>query len=133
MARRKRRSRSRRVSNFRSSGFRTKRRRKTSTGGMLATVAGGFSYGAGRQYLSNWLTPFTARVPFGRYADNLVLGTVSWLAALGKIPFLNQLPFSRKVGMAGLMMESAFVGMDVTSGLMSNTNNNNSGNGSGLF
>jgi len=37
-------------------------------------------YGAGRAYLSNWVTPYTNKIfgQFGAYADNLGMGLVNF-------------------------------------------------------
>lgn len=96
---------------------RKSKRRAASAGNVLigqAFAAG--LYGASRGYLNTLLAPIMSKIPGGKYADNIVLGTVSYfLAKHGKMPML------KRIGKAGLIVESAMLGADVVSG-MNNTN-----------
>jgi len=75
---------------------------------LATTVLPGFAYGAARATVSRWLAPLTAKIPGGRYADNIVMGAVAWLVSkYGRLPLL------KKAGRAGLVVESAFLGADV--------------------
>lgn len=93
------------------------KRRAASAGNILigqAFAAG--IYGASRSYLNTLLAPIMSKIPGGKYADNIVLGTVSYfLAKHGKMPML------KRIGKAGLIVESAMLGADIASGV-SNTN-----------
>lgn len=40
----------------------------------LMLTAAGFGYGMIRSWLSEKISPITAKVPFGQYADNVILG-----------------------------------------------------------
>jgi hypothetical protein len=96
-----------------------KAQRKSSngTGALIGTIAGGAIYGIGREYANSALAPITAKVPLGKYADNVVLGAVSYFLAKGKIPLLNKIPMSKEIGKAGLVIESAMLGQDLAGGL----------------
>lgn len=83
-------------------------RRRKSYGLLATTVLPGFAYGAARATVSRWLAPLTAKIPGGRFADNIAMGAVSWLVSkYGRLPLL------KKVGRAGLVIESALLGQDV--------------------
>lgn len=109
-------TRKRKKSGFR--GFRIKKHHsKHSKGmGLVGTIVGGVAYGAGRQYASNALAPITAKIPAGQYADNVVMGVLSYLVASGKIPLINKIPMSREIGKAGLVIESAMIGQSIIGG-----------------
>ena len=86
----------------------SKVRRNKSYGLLATTVLPGFAYGAARATVSKWLAPLTAKIPGGKYADNILMGTVGWLVSkYGRVPLL------KRVGKAGLLVESAFLGADV--------------------
>jgi hypothetical protein len=84
--------------------------------GLVYDMAGGMAYGFGRDFVSSKLAPVTAKIPGGVYADNIMMGAVSWALAKGKIPFANKLPLMRKIGRAGLIIESAMLGEDIRRG-----------------
>lgn len=109
--RRRRRSRVRRA-RAAPRAFRRAPRRRRSSGGtsrraMMATVAGSMAYGALRERVSTALTPVTSRVagPLGTFADEAVMGFLAWqLATRARMPFL------KKMGEAGVVIESARAG-----------------------
>lgn len=113
MARFKRKARARRIRG----GFkRFARRSGSGSGNVMGTILGGVAYGAGRQYAANLVKPITDKVPMGNYADNIVMGAISYFLAKGKIPFLNKIPMARDIGKAGLVIESAMIGQEIISG-----------------
>lgn len=96
-----------------------KAHRSSSSGGagLTGAIIGGAVYGVGREYANNALAPLTAKIPLGKYADNVVMGAISYFLAKGKIPLLNKIPMSREIGKAGLYIESAMLGQDLAGGL----------------
>jgi hypothetical protein len=89
--------------------------------GVTAMLIGAGLYGAGREYASTRLMPLTAKVPAGNYADELVMGAVSYAMMKGKIPFLNKIKVTRDIGRAGLTIEAARVGAGLSAGLAPST------------
>lgn len=112
----KRRSKGRRFKRFARvrSGSRFKRRSRSrkgnSTGSLTGTLIGAAVYGAGREWMSNKLSPLTSKVPAGDLADEVTLGAISYFMAKGSIPLLNKVPYSREIGRAGLTIEAARAG-----------------------
>ena len=90
--------------------------RKSSTGNIGMTIAGGVGYGALRQKLSALIAPLTAKIPGGVYADNVALGIVSYLAAKkgGKLPMGK---YIKQIGIAGLTAESVLAGVDLSNNM----------------
>lgn len=74
-------------------------------------IMGGLVYGAARSKVAQLLSPITSKVPLGNYADEAVMGALSYFVAKGKVKFIP-----KNVGLAGLMIESAVVGQDVVNG-----------------
>ncbi len=87
-----------------------KKRRSKSKGGVMNTVIGAMLYGAVRERASNMLSPVTANIPAGEIADEVVMLGVSWALAKGKVPFVNKIDISKKIGKAGVVIESARIG-----------------------
>lgn len=81
----------------------------------LFKVGGGMVYGATRQMVSDKLAPITAKIPAGDYADEAVMGALGYLLMKGKVPFLNKVPFTRKIGEAAVYIESARIGAGFSS------------------
>jgi len=81
--------------------------------GLTGVIVGGAAYGAARQYAAAALQPLTSKLPMGNYADNVVMGVLSWALAKGKIPLVNKIPMTREIGKAGLYIESAFLGQEL--------------------
>jgi len=96
-------------------------RRSSGIGGDVAVIGGALAYGAGREWLSQKLSPVTAQVAgvAGQYADEAVLGFAGYLMAKGKIPLINKVPMSREIGRAMLVVEAARVGSGVAGGMLS--------------
>lgn len=112
-----------RTSARRSARFSVRRGRKSSGGGFggdMALIGGAALYGAGREVLSDWLSPITTKVAgvAGDYADEAVLGAIGYFMAKGKIPGVNRLPLTREVGRAMLTVEAARIGSSLASGML---------------
>ena len=109
---------------------RTKRRSstsKTSTKSLNALMIGAGLYGAGREFLSNLVSPFTSRFPLGTIGDEVALGLVSWQLAKRTKGVL------RDVGIAGLGVEAARIGVALSDGsAFAATSSSSSGVGSNL-
>ena len=103
--------------------------RSSSSGmsGIIGKVTASILYGASRQWLSEKLQPLTEKVPGGVYADNLVLGGLSYALATGKIPGINKIPMARDIGQSGLIVESALLGVDLKNNIMPGTDTSSSG------
>lgn len=88
-------------------------------------VVGGFMYGLARPQVAKLLSPISSKIPMGQYADELIMGVLSWQIAKGKVPMIP-----KNVGLSGLAIESFVVGQDVGSGNFSlggNTEKTSSG------
>lgn len=97
--------------------FKRKAKRQSSkkNPALLGTIIGGMAYGGLREFASNklaMLTKGTTLSFLGNYSDEVVMGTLSYFMAKGKIPLLNKVPYSREIGKAGLVIESARIGSD---------------------
>ena len=116
MAKRRKKTRTRRYSFAKKKS----RRRGSSKSGDMMTVLGGVAYGAGRQFLSDKLKPVTTPLlgVAGSYADEVVLGTLSYFAMKGKLPFFGRSKLVRKIGQAGLIIESARVGSELGAAML---------------
>lgn len=90
------------------------KRAKKGAGDLGVILAGGL-YGAGREKLSNALTPLTSKIPLGFTADNIVLGGLGYLIWKGKIPLLKG-RLARDIGKSAVIVESALVGQDIIKG-----------------
>jgi len=92
-----------------------KRAHKKAKLGLMYDIISGGVYGASRAKVNTMLLPLTSKLPFqmGDYADNAVMGVLSWALAKGKIPMINKFPIARKIGKAGLIVESAMAGSDL--------------------
>lgn len=121
MARRRRRK-ARRATTRRAVTRRAPRRRSRRGGSrkeVFGTVLGGMAYGAVRSKISNALAPIvTNRLTgvLGTYADEAVMGTLSYLV-MKKV----RNPTLKKIGFAGLAIESAMAGSQLASGLSNNS------------
>ena len=97
-------------------------RKKEKFGTVIISGAG---YGAVREKLNQLLTPITARVPLGIYADEVALGALGWAAAKGK--FGNNKTI-KNMGRAALTVESALIGQTLVktgmSGITGSSNSN---------
>jgi hypothetical protein len=99
-----------------------KRRFSKATSKPEAVIIPAMAYGAGRQYISNLIAPVTSKIPLGQYADEVGMGILSWYAAKkGK-------GIIKKVGIAGLTIESALVGQQLISTGLSATKTATTGN-----
>lgn len=90
--------------------FRRKRRNPASSPSLMGTILGGMLYGGIRARVSNALTPITSKLPFGDLTDEVAMGVLSYALAKGKIPILNKWDLTKKIGVGGLIVESARVG-----------------------
>lgn len=100
-------------------------RRKSSSSNsnkqIMATVTGGFMYGAGRQTVSDGLQTLANKtgIPIvkvlGRYSDEALMGVFSYYLAKGKVPVLSKFnpKLMKNIGMTGLALESARLGGDI--------------------
>jgi len=100
------------------------RRRKTKSmiTGLVGQAVGAMAYGAIRERMSIALDPIAQRLPFGQYADEAVMIGANYLVATGKVPLLNKVPMLRNVAKAGLMIEAARFGEQITRGMISGDN-----------
>jgi hypothetical protein len=103
--------------------------RKSGMGSAMNLALGAGLYGASRQYISNLLTPLTAKIPLGDYADEAAMLGASYALMKGKVPFVNKVPISRDIGRAGFVIESARIGAGLMagSGLGATTSNTHNG------
>lgn len=93
---------------------RSKRRSSSSSSSLMGQVVGGMSYGALRGYASDLASPITSKLGFlGDYADNVVMAGISYAMAKRKIPLINKWKMASDIGKAGLVIESAFAGLDL--------------------
>lgn len=68
------------------------------------------AYGALREKISAMVAPLTAKIPAGKYADNLVMGGIAYLVAKKTSGFL------KNIASKGLVIENALVGSEVVKG-----------------
>ena len=85
-----------------------KRRRSSSNSGKVQAVQfDAMIYGAGRQYVSNLITPLTSMIPLGAVSDELGMGIVNYMLAK------NMKGMIKKVAMKGLIIENARIGQTI--------------------
>jgi len=99
-----------------------RRKAKQLITGLAGQAVGAMAYGAIRERMSMALDPVTQRVPFGQYADEAVMITANYLVASGKVPFVNRVPMIKQIAKAGLMIEAARLGEQITRGFLSTNN-----------
>jgi hypothetical protein len=87
------------------------RRRKTNSFNPTKAIFGGMVYGGLRSKVAQLVSPVTSKIPLGNYADEAVMGALSYFVAKGKVKFIP-----KEIGLAGLMIESAVIGQDVVNG-----------------
>lgn len=109
MAKKKKRTKRRVVRVAKRSVGRATRKAQMIAGLPQTQALGALIYGGTRARVSNALRNqgITQKIPAGNLADEVAMGTVSWLLANGKISKNKQL---KAVGKAGLMLEMARVG-----------------------
>jgi len=100
-------------------GFRSFRKRRSGRsnsgrGAVMGAVIGGGIYGAARKYLDQLIQPFTAKIPLGNYADNVALGIGNYLL------YKNTSGVVKKAALAGLTIEAALAGGEMTAGMTAN-------------
>jgi len=81
-------------------------------GGYMPYVAAG-AYGAGRQYVSNWLKPYTSKIPLGGISDEIGMFALCYL---GKKFIGKKTPIARQIFTAGMLIESARIGEAIVNG-----------------
>ena len=93
--------------------------RRPGTSANLMTLAiSAAAYGAVRPKVEELINPYTSKIPLvGNYADEIVLGTVGYLLAKGKMPVFKG-KVAKQAGMAILVLESARVGGGLAQGMM---------------
>ena len=80
-------------------------------------------YGAGRQYIAQAVSPITAKIPLGNFADNIVMGGINYAAA----KFIP-IKLVKEVAMKGLIIENAMIGQEGAALALGKTNmSSNSG------
>lgn len=106
-------------------GFSRKRSRSSGSSDNMMTVGlAAVAYGAGRPYVENLIAPLTSKIPIGgQYVDELVLGTVGYMAAKGKF---GSNKYIKSIGKAMFIVEATRVGSTITSAMANG--NSNSGN-----
>lgn len=92
-------------------------RRRGGMDPLLGTALAAAVYGGTRERISNYISPFTSKVPaLGNYSDEVVLGVAGYLLAKGKVPYLKG-DMARNAGKAVLIIESARVGSGIANGV----------------
>lgn len=86
------------------------RRIKRASSNPTAVIIPAMAYGALRAKMAQLIAPVTDKIPFGNYADELGMGLVSYFAAKKGIGIV------KKLGIAGLTIESAQVGQQLMAG-----------------
>ena len=87
-----------------------KRRTKRAMSKPEAVIVPSMVYGGLREKASNLLSPISSKIPFGSIADEITMGFASYmLAKKGK-------GMLKKVGIAGLTIESARLGEAIADG-----------------
>jgi len=100
----------------RASGFargfakRSRSRSSNSSSGLIQIDA--MLYGAGRNIVSNLISPVTSMIPMGQYADEIGMGILNYYVAKKMGGMLGN------VARKGLIVENAMVGSQVSSGFM---------------
>jgi len=84
---------------------------KGGAGNSLAIIGGAMAYGAVREKISNALIPVTSAIPLGNYADEALLGLLSW----GTYKYVKN-PLISKIALGGLVVESARIGEGIANG-----------------
>lgn len=109
-------------------GFK-KFRKKVSTSGstenLLITAGAAAVYGGLRQRIETWIAPVTSKVPLGGYSDEILLGTLGYFMAKGKIPVVNG-KVGKSIGKAVMIIEAARIGSGIAGqmfGGVQSTNN----------
>jgi len=90
------------------SAFRRGTRKGTSMGWGFLLGAG--LYGAGREKVSNFLAPYTNKIPLGNITDEVVMGTLGYFAMKKGSGIV------RDVGKAAMTIEAARIGETLVSG-----------------
>jgi len=101
------------------------RRSGKSSENVLNLALGAAIYGFGRPYLEKAIAPITDKIPLGGYADEVVLGTVGYFAAKGKLGSNSMI---KNIGKAMLVIEAARIGANVGGNIISSTNSGSSTN-----
>ena len=95
------------------------KRRSKATTNPLSMILPAMGYGAVRGKVSQLIQPVTSKIPFGNLADEIGMGVLSYYAAKkGK-------GMVKKLGQAGLIIESAQAGQTLVAGnLLGGTTSN---------
>lgn len=97
---------------------------------MTGLLIGAAAYGAGREWVSQKISPVTSKLPIaGEYADEIGMGLLSYFVAKGKVPLINKIPYSREIGRAGLTIEAARVGAGLAQGVIPSMSSSGSASG----
>lgn len=91
-------------------------KRNKASYGVLGTILGAMGYGAVRAKVSNYLSPYTSKIPLGTISDEVGMGL---MCILGKKFLGRKVPMLKKVFDAGLVIESARIGEVVATGGLS--------------
>jgi len=95
------------------------RKTGSSSANEMGLIVGGAVYGVGRSYAEQLIAPLTNNLGMlGDYADEAVLGVTGYFMSKGKIPLINKVPYSKEIGKAMLVIESARVGSALGSQLI---------------
>lgn len=104
-------------------------RKKSGTSALVKLGIGAVAYGAGRDFASDKLSPLTARVPLGQFADNAVMTVLALALAKGKVPYVSKaLPLLRDVGKAGFAIEAALLGKELMDSIQGQNSGATAGN-----
>jgi len=96
--------------------------RKSAISGLAATVLGAGLYGSLRERMSTALSPMLSKIPMGNISDEVGMGLVMILA---KRFIGNKVPLVKDIANAGLVIESARIGVAISTGQVMNSSSNN--------
>jgi hypothetical protein len=102
-------------------------RRSTNMSSPMGTILPAFVYGAARPALSSLVSPLTSKIPFGNYADELVLGLGGYFMAKKGSGMI------RDAGKAILTVEAASLGAQTVGPMLNGMTATVSGNSSNLL
>lgn len=95
-------------------------KRSTDMSNPVGIVLPAFAYGAARPMLSDWASPLTSKLPFGNFADEIVLGLAGYFMAKKGNGII------KNAGKAILTVEAASLGNQVVGSMIVGTKSSNS-------
>lgn len=83
-------------------------RRSSGSSGGFAPLIYAAGYGAGRQYISNLISPLTSKIPLGDYADEVGMLGAAWAAK----KFTSN-PMVHKLADTAMLIEASRIGSQI--------------------